>query len=516
MKRLDTPFISIPDMISGYGKWQPNHEAWVFGDQRVNWREFNERANRVAHALHSIGIEKGDRVSLLMLNSIENAEVIFGIVKAGGVVVPLSPMAAPVAVEGMIRDSGSKALFLAASLQGFVEGFNEIPDCVLKAGLISVGFEKEGWTNFEEIVARADSDNPVVEIKPSDNFIIVYSSGTTGTPKGIVHTHHSRVMMGYNLALPFRVNESTISIATTPLFTNGTWAMMLPTVMAGGTVVLMDKFSPGSFLDLAEKEEATHSLMVPTQFNVTMADPTFKSRNLQSLEVLVSVGSTLHQEVRKLILNSFDCEFFELYGLTEGVGTGLLRDEMLKKPGSVGRPWMGNDIRIVGDDRKEMPVGETGEIVGYAAGLMSGYHNRPDLTDEAIWVDERGRTHLMTGDIGRLDEDGYLYVLDRKKDMIVTGGVNVYACDIEEVFTAHPEVMDVTVIAVPHEKWGETPLALVIPNASAKVTTDELKDWANEKLGKSQRVSGVHFLEEFPRNALGKVLKRELREEFGG
>ncbi|MCA9417831.1 MAG: AMP-binding protein [Candidatus Omnitrophica bacterium] len=516
MKNLQTPFISIPDMISGYAKWQPNQVAWVMGERRVTWREFNERTNRVANALLSLGIEKGDRVSLLMLNSIENAEVIFGIVKAGAVVVPLSPMASPLAVERMIRDSGSKVLFLDACLEGFFEVAGGVPDSLMDAGRISVGHEKEGWSEYENLLAESDPKNPLVEFEPEDLFVIVYSSGTTGTPKGIVHTHRTRVMLGYSLAIPFRVNESSVSIATTPLFTNGTWAMMLPVFMTGGTVILMNKFDTGSFLDLVEKEKATHSLMVPTQFHATIANPTFKQRNLESLQVLVSVGSTLNLELRKAILENFECEFFELYGLTEGVGTGLLRREMLEKPGSVGRPWMGNDIRIVGPDLKEAETGEIGEIVGYASGLMKGYYNRPDLTDEAIWLDERGRTYLMTGDIGRLDEDGYLYVLDRKKDMIVSGGVNIYACDIEEVFVTHPEVKEVSVIAAPHQKWGETPVALVIPEESANVTEQALMEWANARLGKFQRVSQVRFVNDFPRNALGKVLKRELRDEFGG
>jgi len=260
-----------------------------------------------------------------------------------------------------------------------------------------------------------------------------------------------------------------------------------------------------------ERERGTHTLMVPTQYIVTMAHEDFPRRDLSSLRVMISVGSTLRKDTKANILAKFPGELFELYGLTEGVGTLLMPEDMQRKLGSVGLPYGGGDIRIIDDAGRELPRGEIGEIVGYGSGLMRGYHNRPDLTQAAIWRDEQGRSYLRTGDVGRLDEDGYLYILDRKKDMIISGGVNIYASDIEHVFGEHPDVQDVTVIAMPHEKWGETPLALVIPRAGASTTPEELAAWANARLGKYQRVARVEFRDEFPRNALGKVLKRELR-----
>jgi acyl-CoA synthetase (AMP-forming)/AMP-acid ligase II len=510
MSPIRPPQLTIPDMIAGNGKWIPDQIAWVYGERRVTWKEFSSRVNRVANALIGLGVGKGDRVAVLMTDSIETAEILFGVVRAGAVVVPLSPMVTPQAIERMVADSGSKALFVNGLLQAFPAQFEK----PYAARLISVGFKSEGWTSYDELMAGASEEDPNVPIAFDDDYIIVYSSGTTGVPKGIVHTHLSRLWLVFNLGLPYRIDRNTVTILTTPLFTNGTWVTMLPTVVAGGTNVIMGKFEPKAFLDLAQKEKATHSVMVPTQYIVTMAHPEFKNADLSSLQCLISVGSTLHQEVRERILKNFDCEFYELYGLTEGVGTMLRREEMLRKPSSVGKPGLGNDILILDEVGRELPPGLPGEITGYAGGLMKGYHNRPDLTDEIIWKDPKGRTYLRTGDIGKMDEEGFLYILDRKKDMIVSGGINIFAKDIEDILTQHSDVLDVTVIGLPHEKWGETPVALVIRNTDAKATAEELKEWANAKLAKYQRVSGVFFRDEFPRNALGKVMKRLLREEL--
>ena len=219
--------------------------------------------------------------------------------------------------------------------------------------------------------------------------------------------------------------------------------------------------------------------------------------------------------LKQRVLDRMGQGLMELYGITEGIGTTLKPEEILTKTGSVGTPIGGTDMRIIDDKGLELPQGEMGEIVGYGPGMMTGYHNRPEATAEAIWRDEQGRTFLRTGDVGRFDEEGFLYILDRKKDMIVSGGVNVFASDIEEVFLQHADVHEVAVIAVPHEKWIETPLALVRLRPEAAVTEDELKDWVNLRVAKHQRVSGLEFREEeFPRNALGKLLKRQLREPY--
>jgi acyl-CoA synthetase (AMP-forming)/AMP-acid ligase II len=298
------------------------------------------------------------------------------------------------------------------------------------------------------------------------------------------------------------------------MYHNGTWMVMLPSLLVGATLVIMEKFDLTGFFELVQKEKCTHTFMVPTQFIMLLNHPDLEKFDLSSMEIMISAAAPLRRDTKKQILEKFTRGLLELYGLTEGVGSSLKPEEMEGKLGSVGTPIFGIDLRIIDEQGNELPRGEVGEIIGYSPGLMKEYYKRPDKTEEAIWKDEQGRTYLRTGDVGKFDDDGFLYILDRKKDMIISGGINVFATDIEEVFGKHPDVLDVAVIGVPHEKWGESPLALVIPKQGAEVEEDELMKWANEKLAKFQRVCGVEFRDDLPRSPIGKVLKRVLREAY--
>ncbi len=254
--------------------------------------------------------------------------------------------------------------------------------------------------------------------------------------------------------------------------------------------------------------------MVPTQYIVTMDVAEFDHFDLSSLKTLLSAGAPLRADTKAHMLRRFGGGVYELYGLTEGIATRLRPEEMESKLSSVGTTIFGGDIRIIDEAGRELPRGEAGEIVGYSSALMRGYYKRPEETSAAVWKDEAGRAYLRTGDVGKLDDDGFLYILDRKKDMILSGGVNVFPKDIEETVARHPEVADVAVIGVPHDKWGETPLALIIRRPGSSLTAEELTQWANGRLAKHQRLSGVEFRDELPRNALGKVLKKDLREPY--
>ena len=514
MKTFDVPPAIITDSITSHAKWHPDNEAIVCGEERVTWLDFNRRTNLIANGLIELGIKKGDKVSLLMLNSIEMVEIMFGVVKAGGVVVPLSAMVPGEGLAMMINDSDSKALFVDFILQGVIEPHRDSLETVDRNAFISVGFEAEGWREYRSWVAQSTDEEPGVRLGYEDDFNIIYSSGTTGVPKGIVHTHYARSFFALGLAVEFRIDSSSRSIITTPIFANGTWMTLLPTIISGGTVVIMPAFEPKAFLELVQREQCTHTFMVPTQFIVIMAYPDFKKHDVSSMRIMISAAAPLRKETKMEILEKFDCGLLELYGLTEGFATTMKPEEMEKRIGSVGTPVLGGDLRIIDDEGKELPRGEIGEIIGYCAAIMSGYYKLPEKTDEVIWLDEMGRTYLKTGDMGKLDEEGYLYILDRKKDMIISGGVNIFASDIEEIFAKHPGVADVAVIAIPHEKWGETPLALIVLSEGASVTEDGLAEWANKQLAKYQKVSHVEFRSEIPRNLIGKILKRQLREPY--
>ena len=255
--------------------------------------------------------------------------------------------------------------------------------------------------------------------------------------------------------------------------------------------------------------------MVPTQFKMLLDHPELDRYDLGSMKIWLSAGSPFLKQDKDAVLEKFPGELVEMWGLTEGVATTLKPEDMQAKTASIGIPPDGWDVGIIDENGDLLPRGEAGEIIGFSSFLMPEYFNLPDKTEEAIWRDEHGKTYLKTGDMGKLDEDGFLYILDRKKDMIISGGINIFASDIEEVLAKHPDVQDCTVIGIPHEKWGETPLALAIMYKGAMISEDELKAWLNGKVAKYQRVSGLVFKDDFPRNALGKVLKKELREAYG-
>ncbi|PKN33816.1 MAG: AMP-dependent synthetase [Deltaproteobacteria bacterium HGW-Deltaproteobacteria-19] len=510
------PSLNIVDCISFNAKFRGDRVAFICGEHRINWREFNKYTNKIANSLVKSGLKKGEKVGLLCLNSIDAIAVLFGTMKAGGVIVPLSLLLTPQMIACLVKDAACRFFFTDSYLKPLADFSLLEVDSIPKEKRISIGFEEERYTLLQSFIDESSEDLPDVLLNDDDEACIIYSSGTTGAPKGIIHTHLSRTMFALSMTISAGgISASTVMIATTPLFANTFWGTIMPTMFAGGTTVMLTMFSPGGFLEAVHKERGKIAMMVPTQFQGVLNHPDLNKYDVSSLALLICAGATLPVPLKKQIIEKFGNILTEAYGITEGIATNILPEYILEKPTSVGIPVFGADVRIIDDEGKGLPAGEVGEIAGYSHWFMKGYHNNPQATAEMVWLDERGRTFMRTGDMGRLDDDGFLYIVDRKRDMIVSGGLNVFAVDIEGILQQHEEIKDVAVIAIPHDKWGETPLALVIRRPGAKSTEEEMKEWANAKLAKYQRIGRVEYREEdFPRNVLGKVLKRVLREPY--
>ena len=507
----------LPGIIDLNARWLANKPAVICNGETLSWSGYRERLGRVAAGLTALGLEPGDRVVILMRNGLEMAEALFGTIYGGFVAVPLNVSVSDEGILTLIRDSGAKAVIASHEHVGRLTTMGEDLPAELTGRMIGhdgLGASAEGFTDYtawrDHHPAR-DSGYPVAA---GDECNIIYSSGTTGLPKGIVHSHQCRAAWAYDMALALRYHGGARTLCSLGLYSNITWVAMLATFWCGGTIVVMPAFDVERFLSTVAEEGITHSAMVPVQFQRLFEHPAVGQHDLSSLDSLMCCGSPLHESLKQRIYDEICSDFIELYGLTEGLVTTLQPEDAALRMNSVGRPCPGQDIVILGSDDEVMPPGEPGEIVGYGRLLMTGYLNRDDANEEATWTDAGGRRWLRTGDIGRLDEEGFLYLVDRKKDMILSGAQNIYPADIEAVAARHPAVADVAVIGVPSEKWGETPLAVVVRSDDADVGADALAAWINERVGKQQRVAGVAFVAELPRNPNGKVLKRELRKDY--
>ena len=369
----------------------------------------------------------------------------------------------------------------------------------------------DGFLDYHALLAAAgDHEPPDMEVSFDDPYNIMYSSGTTGMPKGIVHTHMVRAWYCTSFASCFRMTPESITMHAGSIVFNGAFVDLMPTFFLGATYILLPEFDPVKYIETVEQEKVTHVVLVPAQIIAILNAPNFSPKALESLEMVQSLGAPLHREHKSELTRQLPGRFYELYGLTEGFMTVLDKEDYPRKPGSVGVPPPFFEMKIMDGQGKGVPPDQVGEICGRGPMLTPGYYKRPDLTEQAI-VDG----WLHSGDLGYMDEDGYLYLVDRKKDMILSGGVNVYPKDIEEIIVGHPAVREVAVFGVPHDKWGETPLATVVLIEPEAATAQELKEWINERVeAKFQRVQDVVIMEDFPRNVAGKTLKRVMREPY--
>jgi acyl-CoA synthetase (AMP-forming)/AMP-acid ligase II len=461
-----------------------------------------------------MGLVHGDRVVVLMDNSYEMLEAMFGIIRAGLVTVPLNVAIGDAAVAGMIANCGAKAVVASGEHVARIETFKDQVVAAIGARFIGVSSRESGWLDYHQMRDASSPALPMIRIRPADVCNLIYSSGTTGLPKGIIHDHACRSAWASDMAVALRYHSAARTLCNLGLYSNISWVAMLATLFVGGTIVVQRRFDTGACLEAIERERITHTAMVPLQFQKLLESDEFDIFDLTSLDSYMCCGSPLAVALKRQIVARMPGDLIELYGLTEGLVTILAPEDTLDRIESVGRACPGQHLAILDDDDNMLPAGSAGEIVGSSRFLMAGYYANDKANEEATWLHPSGQRWLRTGDIGTFDDDGFLYLVDRKKDMILSGAQNVYPADIEAVIIEHAAVSEVAVIGVSSRRWGETPLAVVVCNTGATIAADELTAWANSKLGKQQRIAGSVFVKDLPRNPNGKILKRELRKRF--
>jgi acyl-CoA synthetase (AMP-forming)/AMP-acid ligase II len=502
--------LSLEKLISHHARFRGDLPAVTFGKETLTWSEFAARVNRVANLLLARGIRPGDRVATVLANCRELLEVYWAVPTIGAVLVPLSPMLNAPGLASLLRDSGARAVFTQRSMLEAFAGLDRECLDALAGRCFLVDGAATGFAPYADATAAAPADAPGIRVSQDALFNIMYTSGTTGAPKGIQHTHFIRAMYALTMAPAWRMTPESVAMHSGSIVFNGAFVTLMPAFYLGARYVLLEAFDPEAVIECIGRERVTHTMLVPAQIIAILGSPAFEPAKLSSLEMILSLGAPLLQEHKDRLNALLPGRFHELYGLTEGFVTILDKHDAVRKSGSVGAPPMFAELRIVDEEARDVPAGEVGEIAGRSPILMTGYAGREDLTRAALrdgW--------LLTGDLGRVDDEGFLYLVDRKKDMIDSGGVKVYPKDIEEIAGHHPAIREVAVFGIPHEKWGETPVAAVTLVRADAATAEELRDWINARVSaKYQRVARVEIHADFPRSAAGKTLKRELREPY--
>ena len=506
---LAAEFGTLPALVAAHAAERGAATAIVDGDRRLDYAALDALVDRAAAAFGRDGCAAGEAVAICAATSADYLVVFLGALRAGLAPSPLAPSSTGEALDAMIRDAGARLLFLdshaAIELKAAGGGRSVRWIALDEAG---------AGQRFADWLAAPGTAPAAVAIAPADPFNIIYSSGTTGAPKGIVQSHAMR----WSHIRRGRVTgyaPDAVTMVSTPLYSNTTLVSVVPALAHGGTLVLMAKFDARRFLDLAERHRATHAMLVPVQYQRLLADPGFDAADLSSFRMKTCTSGPFAAALKAEVLRRWSGGLVEIYGMTEGGGTMTLAAHLYPdKLHTVGRPVEGHVVRLIDDAGREVPAGEAGEVVGHSPAMMTGYHDRPEQTRAAEWFDAEGRRYIRTGDIGRFDADGFLTLIDRKKDMIISGGFNIYPSDLEAVLAGHPDVREAAVVGVPSPEWGETPVAFVVLSPSPGRDAAAVRRWVNERVGRTQRLHDVMATDELPRSAIGKVLKRDLARRY--
>ena len=497
---------NIGTFLSSRASLTPEKEALICEDIRRNYSELNSRANRFANAMEKFGVTRGDRVALLALNEPEYYDIMFGLAKIGAIMVPVNYRLAGPEMQFILSDCGAKIFVFGREYVEIVDSFrNDIPT----EKFLAISDDPPEWAESYEAVIQGESDaEPEIKGGDDDTLTILYTSGTTGRPKGAELSHSYYFWTSVNMFSTLGWPGDTILVAL-PLFHIGALGGLPMFVHLGGRVVLLRSLDPKRFLELIQEEKVNGFGSVPVLLDFLKFVPDFEKYDWSSVNIILVYAAPVPVSLIEEH-NEAGIEVRQLYGMTEWcTGSVLDAENAISKAGSCGKPFFHTEIRLVDLDGNDVGPDEKGEILMRSQALMNGYWNRPEDSAAAL---KGGWLH--SGDIGRMDKDGFLYIMDRKKDMIISGGENIYPAEIESSIMAHPKVADVGVIGFQHEKWGEAVKAIIVVKNGEELTEEEFIDWCNGKIGRYKIPKSVVFVDSIPRTPTGKILKRELREMY--
>ncbi|GGE02388.1 4-coumarate--CoA ligase [Polymorphobacter glacialis] len=493
------PCGNFADLVALQARAAPDRIAIICDGEQIDYAGLNARADCIAASLQRDGVVSGGVVAICAASSIDYAAIFIATLRAGAAIAPLSPSATPAQLAAMIADSTPSYLFVDAAAAAHLAAVDGL-------AFITLGAAFDAW------LAPPGTTPTPVEVTAEQAFNIIYSSGTTGTPKGIVQSFAMRWPHNH-LGDPPGYGPGVVAVISTPLYSNTTLVSFLPTLAGGGTMVLMPRFDAREFLVLSERHHANIAMLVPVQYRRILDVSDFDAFDLSSYRMKYATSAPFSAELKAEVLQRWPGGLVEYYGMTEGGGSCMLvAHEHPDKLHTVGRPMDGHEMLVIDADGNAAPPGVPGEVVGRSRSMMNGYRNQPEKSAEAEWFDPAGVRYIRTGDIASVDAQGFFTLIGRAKDMIISGGINLYPIDLESVLNEHPAVIESAVVGVASREWGETPVAFV--TMRTPLEAEALRSWANQRLGKMQRISAVQIVDELPRNAIGKIVKRALQDRY--
>ncbi|MEY4751026.1 MAG: hypothetical protein RIQ60_3240 [Pseudomonadota bacterium] len=510
--------LTLADVVATHARLQPHKLAVRDSRRSLTYAQWDERASRLANALTTLGLARGDRVALLAYNCLEWMELYAGLARAGLVAVPINFRLTPPEIAYIAEHSGARAFIVQGDLLDRVAPIRAGLDLV-PGGCITFGAPPPpGWSNYEALLDAASAQPPALQVAPADTCALMYTSGTTGRPKGAVRSHEGNTLIALATALEMGFTRDDTALLVMPLCHANSLYFSHTFVHLGATCVIDDRrsFDPEALLATLAREHVTFTSLVPTHFIMMLGLPeaTKARHDVSAVKKLMISSAPARKDTKLAILDFFrNGSLYELYGSTEAGWVTLLRPhEQIDQLGSVGREWSGSGaIKLLDPEGREVPDGEVGELYSRTAYVFDGYWKNPEKTAEAMRGD-----WCSVGDLARRDEHGYIHLVDRKSNMIISGGENVYPSEVESVLGAHPKIKDVAVIGVPHDKWGEAVQAVVVLHDGQQADQAEILAWCRPRMAGYKRPQTITFLSdaEMPRTATGKILHRVLRDRL--